>query len=126
MKNLVIVLLMIVSIGSVAQNKNARAVIDVDGVCMMCKVRIEKAAVKAIGVKSAIWSIETHELSLIYNQKKTDLTQIQKSIAAVGHDTPDFTATDKAYNAIDMCCKYRDPEVLKDHGIEGDKDDGGH
>ena len=125
MKNIIIVLVFAVSFTTVAQNKNAKASIEVDGVCMMCKDRIEKAAVKAIGVKSAIWNMDTHELRLIFNEKKTDLTKIQQSIANVGHDTPDFRALDEVYNAIDDCCKYRDPEVLKDHGIEV-KDDGGH
>ena len=34
-----------------AQNKNAKAAIEVDGVCMMCKNRIEKACLKIKGVK---------------------------------------------------------------------------
>ena len=38
---------------SFAQNKNARVSLDVDGVCMMCKNRIEKASLKTKGVKSA-------------------------------------------------------------------------
>ena len=127
MKQLFIVLLVAASFTATAQNRNQKASIEVDGVCLMCKERIEKAAVKAIGVKSAIWNVETHELKLIYNENKTNLTAIQQSIASVGHDTPDFKADDAVYNTIDMCCKYRDPEVLKDHGIEVDDDgDGGH
>ncbi|MEP2935989.1 MAG: heavy-metal-associated domain-containing protein [Gilvibacter sp.] len=124
MRNFVIVLLLVAGISAQAQNKNKRDTLEVDGVCMMCKVRIEKAALKTIGVKSAIWNVETHDLKLIYNENKTDLSKIESNIAAVGHDTPKIKATDEAYNAIDMCCKYRDPEVLKDHGIEVD-DDGG-
>lgn len=126
MKNLLVVLLFAVSFTTVAQNKNAKAVLEVDGVCMMCKMRIEKAAVKEAGVKSAVWNIETHQLSLVYNENKTDLTKIQKSIAGVGHDTPDFKATDEAYDAIDMCCKYRDPKVVEDHNMKDSDDDGGH
>ena len=38
---------------SFAQNKNAKASVEVDGVCMMCKKRIEKASLKTKGVKSA-------------------------------------------------------------------------
>ncbi|MDG1375335.1 MAG: ATPase, partial [Flavobacteriaceae bacterium] len=50
---------------SFAQNKNAKASIEVDGVCMMCKNRIEKASLKTKGVKSAVWNVESHELKLI-------------------------------------------------------------
>jgi cation transport ATPase len=98
-----------------AQNKNARAVLDVDGVCGMCKERIEKAAIKTKGVKTAVWNIDTHELSLIYDDGKTDLKTIKTNIAAVGHDTKDIKATLEAYNSVDMCCRYRDESVKKAH-----------
>ena len=90
-----------------AQNKNAKAIIDVEGVCVMCKDRIEKDYIKTKGVKSAVWNVETHELSLVYDDRKTDLTQIQEGIAAVGHDTIEIIATDEAYASVHPCCKYR-------------------
>lgn len=98
-----------------AQNKNAKATIEVDGVCLMCKERIEKASIKTKGVKSAVWDVNTHELSLIYDERKTDLTTIQEGIAAVGHDTQEITATEEAYSSVHPCCKYRDEEVIDDH-----------
>lgn len=107
--------MMFIGTTSYAQNKNAKATIDVDGVCMMCKVRIEKATIKIKGVKSAIWNVETHELSLIFDERKTNLKAIQSGIAAVGHDTKEIKATDEAYNSLDPCCMYRDEQVIKDH-----------
>lgn len=98
-----------------AQNKNAKTSIEVDGVCMMCKDRIEKAAIKAKGVKSAQWDVNSHMLSLIYNETKTSISDIEQSIADAGHDTKDIKAKDEVYNAIDDCCKYRDPKVVDDH-----------
>jgi cation transport ATPase len=98
-----------------SQNKNARALIEVDGVCMMCKERIEKASIKTKGVKSAVWDVKTHELSLIYDERKTNLETIQASVAAVGHDTQDIIATEEAYNSVHPCCKYRDEDVKEDH-----------
>jgi cation transport ATPase len=98
-----------------SQNKNEKASIEVDGVCGMCKGRIEKAAIRTKGVKSAIWNIETHELKLIFDARKTNIDSISKNIAAVGHDTKLYTATDEAYNSVDACCKYRDEQVVKDH-----------
>ena len=100
---------------SFAQNKNAKASFEVDGVCMMCKNRIEKASLKTKGVKSAVWNVESHELRLIFDENKTDLATIQKNIAGVGHDTKELKATDEAYNSVHPCCKYREDEVVEEH-----------
>lgn len=114
-KALLIIGVLLIGITGFSQNRNAHASLEVDGVCGMCKERIEKAAIKAKGVKSAIWNVETHELKLIYNEGKTDLLNIQQSIADSGHDTQDVKAKDDVYEAIDECCKYRDPKVVDDH-----------
>ena len=114
-KILLIVSVMFIGITGFSQNKNAKASIDVDGVCGMCKERIEKAAIQAKGVKSATWNVESHELKIIYNEGRTDLTTIQQSIADSGHDTEGIKAEDSVYEAIDPCCKYRDPKVVDEH-----------
>ncbi|MBT0607303.1 heavy-metal-associated domain-containing protein [Aequorivita echinoideorum] len=116
MKKLIFVL-MITIFGATgfAQNKNAKATIEVDGVCGMCKDRIEKASIKTKGVKSASWDVKTHQLDLIYNEGKTDLAKIQQSIADSGHDTEDIKAKEEVYAKIDDCCKYRDENVVNDH-----------
>jgi len=107
--------MLVMGVAAHAQNKNAKTSIEVDGVCLMCKYRIEKAAVKTKGVKHASWNMETHALSLIYDERKTDLKTIKTNIAAVGHDTKEVKATEEAYNGVDPCCKYRDEKVVKDH-----------
>jgi copper chaperone CopZ len=81
----------------------------------MCKERIEKAAVRTKGVKSAVWNVDTHELKLIFDERKTNITTISKSLAAVGHDTKEIKATEEEYNSVHPCCKYRDEDVVKDH-----------
>ena len=116
MKQIVLLLMLTIGMTAFAQNKNAKSTIEVDGVCMMCKERIEKASIRTKGVKSAVWNVKTHELKLIYDERKTDLKTIQENIAAVGHDTKIIKATDEAYNKVHPCCKYRDEEVKKDHG----------
>jgi cation transport ATPase len=102
-----------------AQNKNAKATMEVDGVCTMCKDRIEKACIKTKGVKSAVWDVHTHQLSLIYDERKTDLETIQQNVANVGHDTKELKATEEAYNSVHACCRYRDKKVVDDHKNEG-------
>ncbi len=115
MKNLVTTLVLLITTITFSQNKNAKATIEVDGVCLMCKERIEKACYKVKGVKQAVWDVKTHELKLIYDESKTNLSAVQKSIAAVGHDTKEIKATDEAYNSVHPCCKYRDESVVDDH-----------
>jgi len=46
-------------------------------------------------------------LTLVYNPAKVKSDDVQKKIAAVGHDTPKYKATAAAYNALPGCCKYR-------------------
>lgn len=115
MKKVLVLLMVLIGITTFAQDKNARASLEVDGVCMMCKTRIEKASLNTKGVKSAIWDVKTHELKLIFDGRKTNLDSIQSNIAAVGHDTKTLKATDEAYATVHPCCKYRDDEIVDDH-----------
>ena len=116
-KSILIVCLLFIGFSATAQKKkrNSKVAIEVDGVCMMCKKRIEKAALNSKGVKFASWDLKTHKLSLIIDENKTGTKIIQQNIAAVGHDTKGFKAKDHVYNQIDACCKYRDKKVVDAH-----------
>ena len=118
MKRVILIFTLLITTTNFAQSKNAKANIEVDGICAMCKERIEKAAIRTKGVKSAVWSIETHELKLIYDERKTDLKTISKKLASVGHDTKEVKATEEQYQSVHPCCKYRDEDVKKDHEKE--------
>lgn len=117
-KILSIAILLCFGVAMNAQNKNARATIDVDGVCMMCKERIEKGTIKTKGVKSAVWDVKTHELSVIYDERKTDLATIHQKVASLGHDTKEVKAPEEAYQSLHPCCLYRDEDIQKDHQDE--------
>ena len=109
-KNVVAVLLMTV-IGFSAQgqekkNKNAKYTTEVNGNCEQCQKRIQKAAYSVPGVKSASWSIETHQLSIIINEEKCSLLDVKKAIAKVGHDTDPLKATKEDYDNLHFCCQY--------------------
>ena len=119
MKNVLLVLMLVFGASVFGQNKNAKAVIAVDGVCMMCKDRIEKASIKTKGVKSAVWNLDTKELRVIYNEEKTTLAAINASVAAVGHDTEQIKAPQKRpIKVLHPCCKYRDQDVQKEHTMD--------
>ena len=127
MKKLLIIALMLTGTLTFAQNKNAKASMEVDGICGMCKARIEKACLNTKGVKFAQWSIDTHELNLIFDARKTDVETIEKQVLAAGHDIKNVKATDEAYATVHTCCKYRDEEVKDDHkAIEEHKKNDGH
>ena len=80
--------------------------IKVYGNCGMCETRIEKAAKAVDGVISADWNKDTKQMVVKYNDSKVSLMDVEKAIAAVGHDTEMVKATDEAYNALPMCCHY--------------------
>ena len=110
MKNIILII-MVSFLGFAAQaqekkNKNAKYVTEVNGNCEQCQKRIQKAAFSVSGVKSAIWSIETHQLSLLLNEEKCSLLDVKKAIAKVGHDTDEVKATNEDYQSLHTCCLY--------------------
>ena len=116
MKKVITVIALVLFTATVfAQEKNKKLTMEVDGVCEMCKIRIEKAALGVKGVKYAIWDIPSHQLSLIIDENKTDPMQIKTALVTAGHDTKELKATEEAYNKVMPCCKYRDENVVKDH-----------
>lgn len=83
-------------------------VIKVNGVCMMCKKRIEKAALSVTGVKYASWDEELKTLNLGYEIFQKDaVDNVEKKIALVGHDNDKYKADDKVYAILPDCCKYK-------------------
>jgi hypothetical protein len=101
-----LVAIMALTISTLAFAANKTESIKVSGNCEMCKTRIEKAA-KGNGVVKADWSDKSKVLTLVYDPAKVTSDDVQKKIAAVGHDTPKFKATSVVYNALPGCCKYR-------------------
>jgi hypothetical protein len=84
----------------------------VSGECGMCKKKIEKAA-KDAGATYAVWNIQTKILQVTYNGMGTSVSSIQQQIANSGYDTPQYKATDDAYNKLDPCCHYQREAVNK-------------
>jgi len=85
---------------------NGLTSIKVYGKCEMCKVRIEKAALSVKGVKWASWDVNSKILQ-IDMRTGVDVANVYKAIAKAGHDTAEFKAVDKLYDALPDCCKYR-------------------
>ncbi len=84
------------------------AMLTVQGLCEMCKDRIEKAAKSVSGVISASWDIKTKQLHLDFDPAKTSVDAVAKAVAKAGHDTDKYKADKATYNVLPSCCKYRD------------------
>ena len=107
MKRLIIIInLIFLSIGAIAQSDIKTDSFKVDGNCNMCKKRIEEAAYVK-GVKRAEWNKETHELTVIYRSSKTSTEYIARSVAKAGHSSLMVSATDKDYENLPDCCHYK-------------------
>ena len=79
----------------------------VEGVCGMCKKRIENGALIK-GVKKAEWDKETGMITVTYDPEKVSLLDIHKAIAEVGHSTDKIKAELSVYNKLPACCQYTD------------------
>jgi hypothetical protein len=100
--------------GLFAQSKTDS--VKVWGHCDECKIKIENAA-KSAGAADASWSDETYMLVVNYDAATTNVTDIEKSVAAVGYDTQNVRATDAAYKKLPKCCQYKreaEPEVKEE------------
>ena len=89
----------------IQENQQKTDSIKVYGECGMCKSRIEKA-LKHEGITTAAWDDETKILVVTYDPIKITNDDIQKRVAAVGHDTEKFKADDKVYKKLPGCCLY--------------------
>lgn len=78
----------------------------VAGKCDMCKKRIDTAAKAVPGVLEASWEVESKELTVKLDPEKTNKEEVQKAVAAVGHDTKAYKATDESYEKLHACCDY--------------------
>ncbi|NOR76551.1 MAG: ATPase [Draconibacterium sp.] len=79
---------------------------EVKGNCGMCEKRIEKAALEVDGVSKADWDKETKKLEVVFDDAKTNVDKVQKTVAKVGHDTEKYKAPDDVYNKLPGCCLY--------------------
>lgn len=87
---------------------NEHTMFTVHGSCGMCKERIETAAKRVPGVRTADWDQEKQMIHLQFDPSKTSADAVAKAIAKVGHDTDKYKADKAVYDTLPGCCKYRD------------------
>ena len=119
---ILIISLPLITLSVNSQNKNAKIDFIVDGICDLCKESIESTALKTKGVKSANWSIETHKLSLVINERKTSIEKIKKNISKIEvYQCPMKCEGDKTYADKDTKCPVCDMSLFKSEHL-GHKD----
>lgn len=100
-------LLCVVVFTSLSQHSDIQeSRIRVNGICGMCKTRIEKTA-RIDGVKKAQWSKTTRILTLSYQPSLVTIDSLQRRLASIGHDTERYIAADSVYSSLPSCCRYR-------------------
>jgi hypothetical protein len=75
----------------------------------MCKTRIEEAALTVKGVEAASWNTKARLLTVQIDPERFKAKRLHYKIASVGHDTQEMLAPDPVYDALPLCCHYRDP-----------------
>lgn len=109
---LLLVICTTVALPAVAQGSTDT--IKVAGECGMCKQRIQKA-LKTEGIVSAVWNADTKQLTVTYNPAVITNDDIQKKVAAAGHDTEKYAAPDDVYEKLPACCLYERKKDNKHH-----------
>lgn len=87
--------------------KLQRETFAVRGNCSMCKARIDKTAKGLSGVRSADWSVDTKQLTVEFDPKRVKLADIQRAVAAAGHDNAGAKSPDATYDELPACCQYK-------------------
>ncbi len=96
----------IVTVGAQTESKKIGVEeFEVKGVCLMCKERIEDAAMLK-GVVSATWDKDTDMMKVVYRKKKVSSDEIHNAIADSGHDTSLVKADPEKYESLPACCQY--------------------
>ncbi|NNF22014.1 MAG: TonB-dependent receptor, partial [Saprospiraceae bacterium] len=95
----------------------------VEGVCGMCKDRIENTALEN-GAETASWDLDSRILTIEVDEMKTSVSSVRHALAMAGHDNGDFITPDEIYRNLHECCKYREmdthyPDKLVPSMVEG-------
>jgi len=102
----------------------------VKGVCGGCKARIEEVASSVKGVVEAQYNIDDNILKIKVVDHKFDESKLHQKIAQAGHDTSKNKASDKAYDSLPGCCKYRElsqedsEAMMNGQGVEATEENG--
>lgn len=87
------------------QKKIEEITFQTEGVCFMCKERIE-GALDIKGIRFASWDKETGKTTVAYRTDILTPEDIHQRLAAVGHSTNLIKADTTVYQTLPGCCHY--------------------
>ena len=109
MKNLIWILLALLSVTASAQTngkKTAIAEIQTSAVCGMCEdLIVHKNLAFEKGVKYAEMDVKTGLLTVNYRKDKTSVSQLRNLISNLGYSADSVKADSLAYENLHFCCK---------------------
>lgn len=110
MKHITLILALFMGMGVSAQEDSqkedmAYMVVQSTTVCNMCKTTIEEEMPFVKGVHKATVNLETNEIGVDYNPKKTDKEKIKLAISKLGYQADDVPADQKAFAKLPACCQ---------------------
>ena len=96
----------LVASDKIDKNRVVKSTLYVEGTCKMCRARISRAARKVEGVADADWDEKSKIMSFSYDKSLCTKEDIEKAVAAAGHDTRNISAEDEVYENLPPCCFY--------------------
>jgi len=109
MKNLIWILLALLSGSASAQTKGKKTVsveIQTSAVCGMCEdLIVHKNLAFEKGVKHAEMDVKTGVLTVNYRKDKTSVAHLRSLISNLGYSADSVKADSLAYENLHFCCK---------------------
>ena len=106
MKNILLIMaLLITTTMAWAGSKVQEVKIKTSAQCGECKERIERKLSLSKGIKEAFLNLDDKTVTVKFNPKKTDETQIKEIIRGLGYDADDLTCDQKAHDNLPTCCQ---------------------
>ena len=86
-------------------SQDTTIVVKTSAQCEQCKKRIENNMAFEKGVKKVTLDVDTKNLTLVYDKKKTSPEKLKAAVTKIGYDADEKKANEKAYKKLPNCCK---------------------
>lgn len=105
MKNILLIMALFATTMAWAGPKVQEVKIKTSAQCEECKERIERKLSLTKGIKEAVLNLEDKTVTVKFDAKKIDETQIKEIIRGIGYDADELTCDQKAHNNLPTCCQ---------------------
>jgi len=99
------IMMMVMFLTSCGSKANKESSFWVRGNCEMCQERIVQTLKGIKGVEKADWNVETKMAKVAYDSTLTNVAELNKAVANVGHETESAAVNAKAHTDLPECCQ---------------------